>query len=179
MTKIQRAGYIINGLLMIAAGVLIAVYSEYGYQVLIGLLSLSLALSGIRTLVYYFTMARNMVGGQSLLYRGVMIFDFGVVSASLTSVPRYYIMIYLLGVHLFAGVIEVMRAFEAKRYEGASWKLKMSHGIVNILLAIFCLVFIKSTDYVIYIYCIGLVYSGIVNTVTACRKDAIVYVQRV
>ena len=176
MTKLKRVTNIVTGLLMILFGILLIVSPDDAYVLVISVLSLTFAFIGLRDLVYYFTMARFMVNGRLILYKGAIFLDFGLVSASLIDMPRIYLILYLVAMHAFSGVVEILRAKEAKGY-GASWRLKFSHGIVNILLALCCLVFIRMTNMAIYIYAMGLLYSAAIRIITAFRKTTLVYIQ--
>ena len=171
-----RIGKILTGILIIAAAVCMILLPEIGYYVIALILGFSLLFSGIASLIYYFTMARFMVNGRMILFKGVILLDFGLVSASLIDMPKIYLIIYLVVVHAFSGVVELLRSMEARSY-GASWKLKLSHGIINLLLALCCLVFIKMTNMAIYIYAAGLMYSAAIRIITALRKTALVYIQ--
>lgn len=177
MSKLQRATNIATGILMIICAVLMALHPKAGYVIVILFMCITLTLAGIRMIIYYFTMARHMVGGMSILYRGIILYDFGLLSGTLIGASQVYILLYLVGVHLFSGAVDIMRTLEARHYEGASWRLRLSHGIMNILIAVACLVFIRSTDVAVYIYCFGLIYSAIMRIVTAFRRTAIVYIQ--
>ena len=131
---------------------------------------------GIRSLVYYFTMARHMVGGKYSLYLGVIALDFGMFTLAMSDIPRLYIAIYLMFCHAFSGVIDIMRGLEARSYEG-SWKLTTTHGLVSVFIAIACCVFIRSNMILVYIYAAGLMYSSCIRIITAFRRSAIVYIQ--
>ena len=176
MTKLKRLTHIVTGLIMIFFGILLIVSPDNAYVLVISVLSLTFAAMGIKNLVYYFTMARFMVNGRLILFKGVILLDFGLVSASLVDMPKIYLILYLVAMHAFSGAVEILRAKEAKSY-GASWKLKLSHGIVNILLALCCMIFIKMTNLAIYIYAAGLIYSAIIRIITAFRRTALVYIQ--
>lgn len=70
MTKWQRIKGVFAVIVMMLGGVLMALAGSEAAQVIMLLLSLSLTISGIRMLVYYFTIARHMVGGDQILIRG-------------------------------------------------------------------------------------------------------------
>ena len=110
MTKFTRIKEIIFGIATIACALLTMVAPSDGYDVIILILAVWLIIRGIRTLVYYFSMARFMVGGRSQLYSGVILLDFGILTATLTDVPHYYVLLYLIMMHAFSGLIEVLRA---------------------------------------------------------------------
>lgn len=176
MTKWQRIKGILAGLVMMLGGVLMALAGGDAAQVIMLLLALSLTISGIRMLVYYFTMARHMVGGDQILIRGLILFDLGAFTGTLINISQIYIMGYLVGIHAFSGVVDVMRAMEAKRLESPSWKLNLSTGIINIILAVTCIVFLRSERTAVYIYSAGLIYSALIRIITSFRKTAVVYI---
>lgn len=165
---------------MILCSVLIVYYPSVGLYFIIAILSISLTLYGIRTLIYYFSMARHMVGGRGILYLGVVILDFGIFTMTIADNPTSFVIIYLLAIHLFSGLVDILRALEAKRISAPSWKFKFSSGVVNIVVAIAAFVFgtfLKSLDVIVYIYAAGLIYAAISTIITAFRKTAIAYIQ--
>ena len=176
MTKIQRIWSIFFGLIMVAMGVVLPIYPKYAFAAITILLGLSLFLSGFRQLIYYFTMARHMVGGRTMLYRAVIVFDMGMFTLTLTDIPTIYVMLYLIGIHAFSGTIDILLALESKRSESA-WKLGISHGIMDVLIALLCLAFLGSVTVAIYIYSFGLCYSGVMRIIRGVRRTAIVYIQ--
>ena len=155
---------------MLAAGIIMIVDTEVGYRIVIGILGTWLLVYGIRTLIYFFTMTRHMVGGKLILYKGIILTDFGYLTASIYDAPKIYVLIYLVIIHAFSGLVEVLRAFEQKHY-GAGWKIKLAHGIVNILMALACIVFMQKTATACIIYGIGIIYSAIIRIETAFQKQ--------
>lgn len=177
MTRIQKLNNIILGIIMILVAVYMILRPLDGYLVMLLLLSFGLALKGIKELFYFFTMARFMVGGKFSLYKGVFLLDIGLFTASLSDIPRSYIMIYLVIINAFAGFVEILRVMETRRYGSKSWKLKFSHGVFNILLALLCIVFIGRQRTVILVYSIGIIYSAIIRIISAFRKTTFIYIQ--
>ena len=135
------------------------------------------AVKGIRAIVYYVTMARFMVGGRTSLYNGIIFLDLGILTFTLTEVPHYYVLIYLIAIHAFSGVVEVLRAFEAKRFGAGSWRLKIGHGAVNIIMALLCVIFITHINIAVIVYGIGLIYSSLLRIISACRRTKLIYIQ--
>ena len=90
-----------------------------------------------------------------------------VITFAVWSILRNVLYVLLMGVPLL----------EARRYEAQHWRLKLINGIVNILLALSCLIFIRSMRVAVYVYCIGLCYSACMRIISAFRKNAIVYIQ--
>ncbi len=178
MTVFQRIRGVFVGVLMLVFAVILIVNpSDEIYMLLIIILALGLVISGIKDIIFYFTMARHMVGGKMILIQGVIVLDFGILTGSLSNVPKFYVLLYLIGVHAFSGVVETLRALESKRAVDGPWKLKLSHGIVNFLLAAACLIFIKHADTALIIYGIGLVYSAVMRILTAFRRTAFMVIE--
>ncbi len=163
---------------MIAVALFFILYpSDKAYEIVVAILSIGLAIAGLKDIIFYFTMARHMVGGKMILIQGVIIFEFGIITGSLANVPKIYILLYLIGIHAFSGVVEVLRAMEARRTVAGPWKRKFSHGIVNFILAIACLVFIRQSNTALIIYSIGLMYSAVVRLFDAFGKTAFVVIE--
>ena len=151
--------------------------SDKAYMIVVFILSLGLAIAGIKDIAFYFTMAKHMVGGKMILIQGVIILDFAIITGSLANVPKIYILLYLIGVHAFSGVVEVLRAMEARRAVDGPWKMKFSHGVVNFILAIACLIFIRQSNTALIIYSLGLMYSAVVRLFDAFGKTAFVVIE--
>ncbi len=178
MTVYQRIKKILFSLCMFAVALFFIINpSDEAYSVVVAILSIGLAIAGIKDIIFYFVMARHMVEGKMILIQGVIIFDFAIITGSLTDVPKIYILLYLIGVHAFSGVIEIMRAMEARRTVDGPWKIKFSHGIVNLILAIACLIFIRQSNTALIIYSLGLLYSAVVRLFDAFRKKAFVVIE--
>ena len=176
MTKLQRTKEIITGIITVLTAFVLILEPSDGYIVVIGILSLVYTVRGINMIVYYFTMARFMVGGRTSLYVGIIMFDFGILTGTLTDVPHFYILLYLAVIHGFSGIIEMMRASESKKYGGA-WRLKTGHGILDIMMAVMCIVFLNRLCFAVIIYAIGLIYSSVLRIISACRRTKFVYIQ--
>ena len=178
MTRVKNLGNIVVGLgMIIAAILLIATEPKMAYQIIIFILCLGLLIVGIKELFFYITMARHMTDGKRLLYRSIIMIDIGIFTLSLTKVPITYVMLYLAGLHLFTGGVAILRALESKRMQAGSWKLQFVMGLVNVILALLCLFYIKSTSIAINIYAIGLIWSGAMRIIQSFRKTEIVYIQ--
>ena len=179
MSLMQRVKTIVAALLMIAAAVVMLIYPDNGLAFIALILSVSLTLYGLRTLAYYFSMARHMVGGKRILYQGVIVFDLGIFTLTMAYNHTVYVILYLLAIHAFAGVVDVMRAMEARRFDGP-WRMDMASGIVNVsiaILAVICGFFLNNMQDIVYIYASGLIYSAVLKIVNALRKTSIIYIQ--
>ena len=177
MTVMQRVKDVVAGLFMIFGALMLLTDPENGYLLVVYLLAFILLVMGIRRLYYYFTMARFMVDGKESLYVGVILFDFGALTGSLSDVPKFYVLFYLIGIHAFSGLVEILRAREARLQGASSWKLKLIHGMVDLLMAIICIMFINEGSIAVLIYAIGLIYSAVIKIISAFRKTRFVYIQ--
>lgn len=177
MTKLQRIKEIVIALIMILGALFMMFNPKVSYPFIVFFLALCFIARGISSIWYYFTMARFMVGGRESLFMGVIWIDFGVLTASITGVPHYYVLLYLVGMHGFSGVVRVLRTLETRRTGSSSWKLKLTHGIIDIAMAILCIVFIKQLNITGIIFGIGVLYSAVMRIVTACRKTALIVIE--
>lgn len=179
MTIFQRFRGVIIGLGTILLGLVMIFGGENVYGLIINILGLVLLFTGLRYLIYYFRTGRFVVGGRMLLYLGIIMFDFGIFTMSLTDEPLVIVVIYLIAFYAFAGLIDILRAFEAKK-QGAPWKSKLFLGIIEVAVAGLSLYFglvLRSPDDVVIVYGCGLLVSGIMRIVNSFRRTAIVYIQ--
>jgi len=179
MTLTQRIGKILRALVLCLTAWVMFKLGEQGFALVSALLSFGLIVFGARNLLYYFTMARHMVDGHSILYLGVIAFDFGIFTLSISDQYGVFIVLYLLGAHAFSGVIGILRAREARQFEAPSWKISLAEGIANIGVAVAAVVFglfLGNMRSLTMIYAAGLIYSALLNLLSAFRKTAIVYI---
>ena len=179
MTKWQRFKTVLGSLVTIACAALLALFPEYAPPFIVLILGASVTLMGIRRLVYYLSMARFTIGGRTILYQGVIFLDFGIFTLGYANIPGQYIMIYLLIGYIFSGVIDVMRALEIKKYRSGSWRFKLMVGIVNVALGVLCAAQINSSGTLVYIYCVGIVWSAVGRMINAFRPSAVLYVPQI
>ncbi len=177
MTRFQKISSFLQGIVMICMALLIPSFPEYSYDIILTIISIGFMFYGLKSLIYYFTMARYMVGGRSVLYKAVILIDFGYFTFTMTYVNSLYILIYLAILHAITGMIELLRARESVNYGSKSWKLKFFHGLINVLMAVACVAFVHRTNVGVYIYCAGLIYSALIRIMTAFRKTTFIYIQ--
>ena len=169
MSLAGRIGNLILAAVQIALSIILVLFPQNGYFIVAGILGISLAAYGIRNVVYYVSMARHMVGGRMILYFGLLVFDAGALILALSDVPPLYVMIYLIVIRALTGTIDILRAMEQKKMGSRSWKFMFISGLIHILIAVVCAIFIKSTEIAVYIYAAGLVYSAITRIINAVR----------
>ena len=177
MSKFQRVQNIVAGLCMLISAAVLFLLPEDGCLFIMLFLAVSLIIRGISELVYYFTMARYMVGGKLILFIGAVFFDFGFFTLTLSNEPKLFVLAYLLGLHAFTGLVNVLRAREAKRYNSGSWRINMAQGVVSILIAAVSLISAGNETLLVYFYSAGLIYSAALRIYSAFRRTAVVYIQ--
>ena len=175
MTKIQRIRTVLESLMLLLCVAFLLLLPDEGYQIIALILSIVLIVNGIRYLIFYFSMARNMVDGKLTLFYGIIYLDLGMFAYTLQEIPPIYIVLYLLITHLFSGAVDVLRAMEARR-AGSRWKLNIAIGIANILLAFACGFCLHRLSLLTYVYAIGLAYSACLRMVQVFRRSAIIYI---
>ena len=177
MTKYQRVESFIVGMIMLISGAVMLFFPEEGFYCIAVILGVSLVLKGVQSLVYYFTMARFMVGGKAILFNGVMILDFGIFTFSMVDEPKVYILIYLIAFHGFSAVVNLLQGVREKSSRTGAWKIDLFQGTGNLLIILVCFLFRQSTEILVYLYCGGLFYSAALRILSAVRKNDIVFIQ--
>ena len=176
MSRVKRIENIITGLVLIFCAVFLIRKPEHGYDMVLVLLSVSFAVYGLKQLIYYFMMARYMVGGKVSFYQGIILFDFGLFTFNLASIPEIYILLYLIAVNFVSGIIDIAGAIDKMKSGATNWKLGLAEGIISVLAVVFCVIFRHNHNMMVYIYCAGIIQSALLKIVSAFRKTAIVYI---
>ena len=163
------------GILLVA---LVLVLAPKEALALVGnILCLLLFAVGIRYLLLYFLMARHMVGGRSLFYTGLIILDLSFLCSVVLMRSYRLLLLYLVGMHAFYGVVQLLRALEAKKYENTAWRFKLLNALINLGISVACIFFIRQESTMALIFAAGLVYTAIVRVVTAFRKEEEIIIQ--
>ena len=164
------------GLFLLVCSVFLFMNPNDGIEAIAVLLCTLLLVNGLRLFIYYFLMARHMVGGKMILVTAVFLLDLGLFTFSLDTFPRLYVLLYLLGYHIFFGVINVLRGMEAKQYKSPVWKANVLQGAVEILLALICVLFVRSIRVLVYVYCLTLAWSACMRIISAFRQSAVIFI---
>ncbi len=162
---------------MILSGIILIITPDEGMTLIAFVLSVFLIGRGLKFITYFFSMARLMVGGISILLIGVFLFDFGIFTLTVLNHPRLIVIIYLLAGHLFDGVVNTVKSIREKKEKAGSWKRDLAEGIIHVILAILCIAFINNIEALVVIYSLGLFYSALTRISAALRRTAIVYIQ--
>ncbi len=176
MTKVQRIRSILVGVLLLLLAFILLAIPEGGIVIVVLLLGMVILVDGLRYLFYYLFMARHMVGGKALLYRGIIMMDLGIFAPTLALSMPVMMLMYLLFLYGLSGVINILRGREARKMGAPLWKKSIFQGMVNLTLVIIGTIFLREPQTVIYVYSAGLIFSGIDGIVSAFRRTAIVYI---
>ena len=180
MTKLQRFASFMGGFFTVLFGLLLYMAPFMGIDLISSVMTLSLLFLGIKGLFFYASMSRHMVGGEYSLYYGIIMTVLGVIALLLKSFPAIYVMIYLLVIHSSYGIVDIIVALQARKLKSRSWRIKMLTGLGNLSLGILAIYFgITGEDVfmVVYIYALGMAYTGIMRMANAFRRTAVPYIQ--
>ena len=179
MTKTKRILNILQGLLLIFLATILFSMPIEGVVFVIIIVGSGLTIKGIGTLIYYFQMARSMVGGKLMLYRGLITLDLGLFILDLASKQGIYLIICTTAINAVAGVFSILRAFESKKIGSSHWIISFGYGLMLIalmIIVIFSWIFQNQPVLAIYVYAFSLVLSAIEKIVKSFKKTAIAYI---
>ena len=180
MTKVQRFNSFAGGLITVFYAFVLYSVPFMSVDIISSVVSVSLLFLGIRSLYFYATMSRHMVGGLRSLFYGIILLDLGIFAVMLKSFPSMSVIIYVLVIRVFYGVTDIMVALRAIKLKSKSWRIKLLTGLGNLGLGVLALYFgLTGEDIfnVIYIYAIGVAYTGIMRMANAFRRTAVPYIQ--
>ncbi len=180
MTGSRRILNIFSGLLLLVFSALLFVSPEDAIPVVLLVIGLGITVRGLQTLIYYFTMARYMVGGKQVLYRTIILLDFGLFTSALSNHPAIYIILFIAGIHLLSGLVTALRANEARQEGSSKWILTACYALIDVFLFVLVIyfgLFRKSMSMTVYIYAVGIVNTAFNRIRQAFRRTAIVYIQ--
>ena len=177
MTRTRRIFNIIGAAFAIQIALILVLVPEESFIIIAIGVGLMLTYKGLRYIVYYLTHANHMVGGKRILLVGLLLFDAGVFATTLFDQAQVIMIIYVVGCHVVAAVLNIVRTVGNKKDGNPGWKTDLAQGIGNIAQVALCLIFIKSVEIPVFIFCGGLIYSSILSIIASCKRTAIVYVQ--
>lgn len=176
MSNAKRVWKALTGLFTILCCALMIRYPDDGFYFIVLILDVSLLLYGFRLLLYYFKLARYMVGGMMTLYKSIIVIDFGLFVFGLSSTPQKYIMLYLIISYVFYGALDIIDAVGARKL-GASWKFQLFYGFLKVVAGLVSVFYLDNMRIVTILYCALLLYSALSDIISAFRKTAIVYIE--
>jgi len=166
----KRILHILIGLGLILVAILLISLEESSPWIIALILGISLLIYGIRCFAAFFTKFRYVVGGRNQLYIGIFNLDLGLLMLTSYSASTFLSLLYLLGVRLLTGGIDLMRALESRKKQ-APWIIKLLSAIISLVTVILGVIFFRDPATVVTIYCIGLGISAVEHFITAFRKS--------
>ena len=179
MTKSRRVINVITGLIAILFGVALVLNPEMNLPAILIVVGVSMTIRGIGALIYYFTMARFAVGGESSLFRGILFLDVGLFLPAVKDHPTATIIIYVACITAFTGVVSLLRARESKSLGSSGWKYSAAQGVIYIALAVAAVIAaIASNDisFAVYAFDLSIFYSAVSRIRSAFKRTAIPYI---
>ena len=180
MTKIQRVKSFLGGLVTVLFGGILYWVPFMGVDLISLVVTVSLLVLGLKNLLFYAAMSRHMVGGKYSLFAGIILTELGICVYMMKSFSPVYVMFYLLAIHSFYGIVDIMVALRARKLRSKSWRIKLLTGLGNLSLGILAIYFGFTGEdvfMVIYIYALGIAYTGIMRMANAFRRTAVPYIE--
>ena len=162
MTRWQRIKSILFSLflLLVASLPLWIDDADIVYDIIVSITGVSFFINAVRNLIFFFTMGRFMIGGKSIMIRGVILFDFALFTLTVTRMPTLFVTLYLAGMMIIYGVVDLMRAMDSKKISG-HWMPRAFRGIFSIICALACLLHIRNTEMAVLFF--SLKYHGFIR----------------
>ena len=176
MSKLQRIRSIVIGLIMLLVALTILSDPKDGYHIVALILTFSFLVAGFRYLIYYFRMARQMVGGKRILYLSLIILDFAVLTFSMTQFPSTYVVLYLLAIYAFSGLVHLMQANQARQMQSPAWFKDALQGLFDLGIVAACLYNLHNPQVLTVIYAMGMTFSAFRRIISGFKKTSIVYI---
>lgn len=177
MINAKKFGSIIFAILLIGVALVILLVPNIGYKIAGGVLGAGIVLLGVKKIIYYITMAKNMIGGKRILFNGIILFDFGLLALLLIGESQGLMMIYFIVLYLLYGLIDILRFIEIRKQKSFGWQTKLIKGIFCISVAVVCLIFNSSADLVVLLFAIGLIGIAIEKIINAFTKSQIIFIK--
>jgi len=171
----KRIGNVVLALIMIIGAVIILLVPEIGYPVAMGYISIYLIVKGIVLFVYYFSMARHMVGGRNELFKGLIYLDCGLYLFFSVAVPQQFVLSFILIVIGIDAVIHLIRAVQLKKAGASLWKPKIIMAAIGICAIIVANVFTGSPEVFGWIYALWIFSEAAEKLYYSFRKTKLFY----
>ena len=135
MSKSKRVWNIIGSVFVIQAALLLMLIPSDAFEVIAAIVGSTLFCQGIKYLLYYLTHAQHMIGGKWLLLTGLILFDMGAFALVLIDQAQAITIIYVVGVHLIAAIINIARTVSNKGDGNPAWKIDLAQekGEIDLL----------------------------------------------
>ncbi|MBE6040416.1 MAG: hypothetical protein E7219_05590 [Clostridiales bacterium] len=180
MSNLKRIINILIALLMLAAALALTIYTDYAIPFILAFTGIGFTIKGLSMLFYYFSTARFMVGGKTVLYRGILLLELGLFASSIANHPGPFVILYLASINLYSGVVQMLRVIETFKLRSKRWMLILIHSLFYFATGIgviYAGIFLKRTDIAAYAYSLGLTVSALSRIRLSFTRTDIVYIQ--
>lgn len=180
MSSFKRITNILVALVMIAAAIGLTLYTEVAMPFMLAFIGIGFTIKGLSTLLYYYSTARFMVGGKTVLYRGIILLEFGLFTSSLADHPGPFVIMYLAAVNLYSGVVQLLRVIETFRLKSRRWIFILLHSLFYFAMGfgvIYAGLVQGRTDIAAYAYSLGITASALNRIRMSFARTDIVYIQ--
>lgn len=179
MTRTKRILNILKSILMILFALILVIVPVDGIILVIVFVAFGLIIKGLGNLIYYFQMARSMVGGKIMLYRGIITLDLGLFIGNLATRQGIFLILCTAAINAVAGVFSILKAFESKKIGSSQWIISLINGILMISLLFVVIsswIFQKEPTFAMYVFAFELVLSALQKFIESLKKTAIAYI---
>ena len=166
----KRILHILIAVGLVIVAVLLFSLGPSGPEIIALIMGIAMIIYGIRCFIAYFSKFRYMIGGRSQLYYGILSLDLGLLMVVSFNQSMFLVLLYLLGIRLLTGGIDLGRAMEARK-NGSPWIIKMLAGIISVITVILGVIYFRDPKAVVMIFCIGLIISAVEHLITAFSKS--------
>ena len=177
MSFTKRILYMLYGYANIAASMLVITLPEEASQMIIFVLTVSLFVRSIKSFIYYFNYACYMVGGVRILFRGILLLDFAIFLNFVEKTSTIISLGYLIAVFCMEGVLEIIHALDAGRFQAKGWKLDFALGLMKVIYAVVSLFYINSLKTLSILYAVALLNSAWRKFAMAFQKPKLTAIQ--
>lgn len=180
MSKLTRVFNFFKCFMMFLIGaIILLVPDDVDYIIVCVILGTVITLRGIRKLFFYISSARCMVGGERVLINSFIYIDLGFLSFIVLLVNQSVAMLYMVGIFVLMGVIDILRCVEIKKNGSKTWVLKLIKGIITIGAAAACFIFAQSIEVMLLVFGISWIVLGIEGVVASFSKASVEYIPEI
>ena len=180
MSKFSRVLSVLKSLLMIFIGaIILLVPDESDYIIVCIILGVVVTIEGFKKLFFYFSSAKNMVGGRRILINSIVNIDLGLISFLVLLEDPILAILYMVAVFILLGAIDILRSFEIKKNGSKTWIIKLIKGILTIAVGGVCIAFAKYTETMLIVFGCAWIVLAVEGLITAFSKSAVTYIPEI
>lgn len=134
MKTYSKLCIILSGLLMVVVGIIALCNPEATLASLSWVIGLMIVISGMSSLVFYFSAAKGFPGAGTVLFSGILDIVLGVIFLN-NSYIMSKVLAFIAGLWLAAfGIEKIVRSFDLKKFYYSDWWITLIIGIAMTVL---------------------------------------------